>query len=319
MSSLIPNTMSLDDHVKKIYQAKYKVQSGIFEMAEAITNAINQLQGRQLELATRLNMSKGTISKWISIGSNKSLMTMQEKAPSSFNSLYQLSSLDNQFNKHYGKEEGTKKFIELFKNNQITAFSQRNDINKIVKLYQGSLKKAKKIQNDNSKSLQKKNINTILNSEIKLRVLVKSKLTFNTIIVVPSENQLDRWYSFDRETLINEDYPIKSLENLNKEIFQQCFIKVKAKKLDVAISCLRAWGFFYNNILIPKQPKTGLVSINEEQVVIKGFKGLQQNLSESINSNHNDDLVLYAEKVGIKPFLFVGDVITTKNWVYCVN
>ena len=154
MSSLIRNTMSLDDHVKKINQAKNKVQSGIFEMAEAITNAINQLQGRQLELATRLNMSKGTISKWISIGSNKSLMSMQEKAPSSFNSLYQLSSLDNQFNKRYGKEEGTKKFLELFKNNQITAFSQRNDINKIVKLYQGSLKKAKKIQNDNSISLK---------------------------------------------------------------------------------------------------------------------------------------------------------------------
>ena len=87
----------------------------------------------------------------------------------------------------------------------------------------------------------------------------------------------------------------------------------------MAIRSLRACGFFYNNILIPKQPKTGLVSIHEEQVVIKGFKGLQQNLSESINSNNNNDLVLYAEKVGIKPFLFVGDVITTKNWVYCEN
>ena len=43
MSSLIPNTMSLDDHVKKITQAKNKVQSGIFEMAEAITNAVSQL------------------------------------------------------------------------------------------------------------------------------------------------------------------------------------------------------------------------------------------------------------------------------------
>ena len=319
MNSLVPNTMSMDDHVKKINQAKNKVQTGIFEMAEAITNAINQLHGRQLELAERLNMSKGTISKWISIGSNKSLMSMQEKAPTSFNSLYQLSSLDNQFNKHYGREKGTKKFLELFKNKQITAFSQRNDINKVVKLYQDSLKKIKKIESENSININKKRINTILNSEIKLRVLVKSKLTFNTIIIVPSKNQLDRWDVFDRETLINEDYPIKSLENLNKEIFQQCFIKVKAKKLDVAVRCLRAWGFFYNNILIPKQPKKGLVSINEEQVVIKGFKGPLKNLNDSMYSNHNDDLVLHAEQVGIKPFLFVGDVVTTKNWVYCVN
>ena len=319
MNSLIPNTMSIDDHVKKINQAKNKVQSGIFEMAEAITNAINQLHGRQLELASRLNMSKGTISKWISIGSNTSLISMQEKAPTSFNSLYQLSSLDNQFNKHYGREKGTKKFLELFKNKQITAFSQRNDINKVVKSHQDSLKNLRKIRSENLINSKKKKIDKILNSEIKLSVLVKSKLTFNTIIVVPSKNQLDRWDCFDRETLINEDYPIKSLENLNKEIFQQCLIKVKAKKLDVALRCLRAWGFFYNNILIPKQPKIGLVSIDEEQVVIKGFKGSQKNLSDSIKSKHNDDIILYAEKVGIKPFLFVGDVITTKNWVYCVN
>ena len=97
MSIVNSNTMSLDEHVKKINLARDKVQAGIFEMALSITEAVTQLGGKQIELAQRLGMSKGTISKWISIGSNSVIMSMQKKAPSSFDSLYQLSSLDNQY------------------------------------------------------------------------------------------------------------------------------------------------------------------------------------------------------------------------------
>ena len=43
MSVQISNRMSLDDHVKKISLAKNKVKISIFEMAEAITNAGNEL------------------------------------------------------------------------------------------------------------------------------------------------------------------------------------------------------------------------------------------------------------------------------------
>jgi transcriptional regulator with XRE-family HTH domain len=35
-------------------------------VAEAITNAVNQLENRQKELAYKLGMSKGTLSKWLS-------------------------------------------------------------------------------------------------------------------------------------------------------------------------------------------------------------------------------------------------------------
>ena len=62
MSVQISNKMSLDDHVKKISLAKSKVKTSIFEMAEAITNAVNQLENRQTELSSKLGMSKGTLS-----------------------------------------------------------------------------------------------------------------------------------------------------------------------------------------------------------------------------------------------------------------
>ena len=114
MKTQIPNIMSIDDHVIKINLAKNKVKNSIFEMADAITNALNQLENRQVELAQKLGMSKGTLSKWHSIGSNHNIMGIRELAPPSFDSLYQLSVLDNQYYKYYGKEKGGKKFIKLF-------------------------------------------------------------------------------------------------------------------------------------------------------------------------------------------------------------
>ena len=84
MSVQISNKMSLDDHVKKISLAKSKVKISIFEMAEAITNAVNQLENRQTELASKLGMSKGTLSKWFSIGSSNNLISVKQFAPTSF-------------------------------------------------------------------------------------------------------------------------------------------------------------------------------------------------------------------------------------------
>ena len=109
MKTQIPNIMSIDDHVIKINLAKNKVKNSIFEMADAITNALNQLENRQVELAQKLGMSKGTLSKWHSIGSNNNIMEIRELAPPSFDSLYQLSVLDNQYYKYYGKEKGGRK------------------------------------------------------------------------------------------------------------------------------------------------------------------------------------------------------------------
>ncbi len=244
MKTQIPNIMSIDDHVKKINLAKNKVKKSIFEMADAITNALNQLENRQVELAQKLGMSKGTLSKWHSIGSNNNIMGIRELAPPSFDSLYQLSVLDNQYYKYYGKEKGGEKFVKLFKNKVVTPLSQRNDIKKILKLHKQKLNS----QNVSTKVLD----NQKFNSEIKLSILVKSKLHFNTIIIIPSDNQIDKWKNFSSIKDINFDYPIRSLEGLDKNIFQQCLIKVKAKHIDISINCLNSWGYKYNKIMAPR-------------------------------------------------------------------
>ena len=317
MNSQVSNMMSIDDHVDKINEAKNKVQNGIFEMAEAITEAVNQLDGRQAELSEKLGMSKGTISKWVSIGSNRLLVKMKDKAPLSFNSLYQLSSLDNQYNKIYGQKVAEKKFLELFENEKITPLSQRNDIDKIIRSQKKIISNKTRDNEESIVTHSEGQAKTTVNSEMKLQVLIKSNLFFNTIIVVPSFNQLEQW-KYTRSD-INEDYPLKNLENPDKNILQQCIIKVKARDIDVAMSCLDNWGYNYSNILIPNQKKNALVSIHNEYVVIRGERGRPKDINSVIKSNNSVDLINYAENIGAEPFLFVGEIIKAKNWVYCVG
>ena len=317
MNSQVSNMMSIDDHVDKINEAKNKVQNGIFEMAEAITEAVNQLDGRQAELSEKLGMSKGTISKWVSIGSNRRLVKMKDKAPLSFNSLYQLSSLDNQYNKIYGQKVAEKKFLELFENEKITPLSQRNDIDKIIRSQKKIITNKTRDNKENIVTHPEGQAKTTVNSEMKLQVLIKSNLFFNTIIVVPSSNQLEKW-KYTRSD-INEDYPLRNLENPDKNILQQCIIKVKARDIDVAMSCLNNWGYNYSNILIPNQKKNALVSIHNEYVVIRGERGRPKEINSVIKSNNSVDLINYAENIGAEPFLFVGEIIKAKNWVYCVG
>ena len=172
MNSQVSNMMSIDDHVDKINEAKNKVQNGIFEMAEAITEAVNQLDGRQAELSEKLGMSKGTVSKWVSIGSNRLLVKMKDKAPLSFNSLYQLSSLDNQYNKIYGQKVAEKKFLELFENEKITPLSQRNDIDKIIRSQKQIIITTTKDNKGSIVNHLEAQAKTAVNSEMKLHVLI---------------------------------------------------------------------------------------------------------------------------------------------------
>jgi len=319
MNLVVSNTMSLEEHVERIKQARDKVQIGIFDMAESITDAVKQLEGRQIELAQRLGMSKGTLSKWVSIGSNRVIMNMKQEAPSSFNSLYQLSSLDNQYGKYYGEKEGEKKFVELFKNKQITALSERNDIAKIIKNHKEIVKQDVDLEIERSRQNKLDRTKAIIKSEIRLNVLVKSNLIYNTIIVIPTDEQLLKWNHFEGPESINTDYPIGSLKNLDRNIFQHCLIKIKVQDIEVGLRCLRSWGFDYSDILMPNQPKKGLVSMPLEYALLKGTKGNAQTVSSFIKSNNTFDLINYAEEIGVKPFLLVGEVTAIKEWVYCVG
>ena len=316
---MLTNTMSLEDHVKKINLAKSKVKNSIFEMAEAITNAVNQLDNQQKDLAQKLGMSRGTLSKWIAIGSNQSLMNMKNSVPESFDTLYQLSSLDKQYHKFYGKTEGHKNFLKLFKDNLVTPFSQRKDISKILKLHKEKINKPKKnfkyLNNENELS----NTNHKGKSEIKLKVLIKSKLFFNTIVVVPLQEQLNHWRKSDLFQEINVEYPLGDLQNKDQSIFQVCLIKVRGEDLDLGIKALNSWGYNYNKVLTPKQPKSSFIDMSSDFFVLIGSNSKIKKENFIMRSDETIDLIGYAQKIGEQPYLFVGEKINVKDWIYCVG
>ena len=70
---------------------------------------------------------------------------------------------------------------------------------------------------------------------------------------------------------------------------------------------------------MPTQPKKGLADLSLEFVLIIGSKGDLKNSELILKSNKTIDLIEYAQKTGVKPFLFIGEVLTAKNWIYCID
>ena len=83
MKSKLPNTLILDEHIEKILEAKNRLKLSVLDMTLTISDAVSQLDGEKKEIhrkiAERIGMSEGNLSKWISIGSNESLLKFREK------------------------------------------------------------------------------------------------------------------------------------------------------------------------------------------------------------------------------------------------
>ena len=71
--------------------------------------------------------------------------------------------------------------------------------------------------------------------------------------------------------------------------------------------------------MAPKQPRSGLVDLSSQFVLVVGSKGISKIHISNIKSDKSADLIDYAKKTGNEPFLFIGEVINEKNWMYCIN
>ena len=61
------------------------------------------------------------------------------------------------------------------------------------------------------------------------------------------------------------------------------------------------------------------MDVSSEFVLIVGSKGNVKDIELILKSDKTLDIIEYAQKTGTEPFLFVGEVITNKNWIYCVG
>ena len=90
------NHLTLDEHVKRLLDARTKIREGFWEFIDALKDARDQLSPNafQNELGNRLEMRKSTLSKWIAIGSSDYLLSKRDQLPPTFSSLYVLTLIE---------------------------------------------------------------------------------------------------------------------------------------------------------------------------------------------------------------------------------
>ena len=308
--NFISNSLSLDEHIEKIMSAREKLHTGMFDTANFINDAVEQLDGVQQELCKRLDMSKGTLSKWVSIGSNHFLMNNQKHLPSSFETLYLLTTLDKNYIKQYGLEKGRNKFEKLFSSGSISSSTQRKDVEQLHKELKDKQRNCKTKSNAKLVRSLFGKVQPLESSNNTLKDIINANQVFNTIVVVPTSNQLSRWRELELDDYVHEDYPLTDLRNTTHDGSIHLFMKVTTKDIEVAIRCLNGWGFSYRDTHF---------LIDDEYVIVRGERGTETLVNTSPTSTKTKDILDFAKSVGIKPFCLVGEKTDNKDWVYCIE
>ena len=319
---ILPNTLTLDEHIKRILEAKNRVQLSVLDMAVTINDAVSQLDGDQKKLqeliAQRIGMSQGNLSKWISIGSNETLLRFREKLPGSYTTLYSLTVLDKQYQTYYGKDKGEGKFIKILENN-ITPDTERNSIDEYLKNHRETIKKIKTKETQGKIEYAFGKPKALKGNVFKLEELIESKKYFSTMIIIPTPEQLSRWRNLELDDYIYEEYPLAEIRKTSHSGTLQCIFKTSMKDIETALKCLYAFGFVYRDTLIPEQKHSGFKTIEDNVVFVRGERGFSKKSDITISSDSIDDILEYGEEIGTAPFLLVGETTDRKDWICCVE
>tara|TARA_R110001592_G_scaffold197326_2_gene445265 strand:+ start:3552 stop:4529 length:978 start_codon:yes stop_codon:yes gene_type:complete len=316
---LLANERTLEEHVDRILKTKEMVQLSVFEMAEAITDAVTQFDGDKSYgsnfteiLADRIGMSVPTLYKWTAIGSNQLLIDFKTKMPVSFSTLYQLTVLDNQYQSHYGEDDGRQKFLNIIEN-EITPDIDRKFVNEIIKEHRKytkiskSLDTQKKIENALGKSEELEgNIHT-------LEKLLNTNQYFSTFVIVPTKQQLSRWRELELDDYIYDEFPLAELRKTSHKDTLKIIFKITMRDIETAIKCLYGFGFVYRDTLIPENKQEGFNKLDLPVFVI-GERGNSKSDDITLKSASLDDVLIYGETTGSSPYLLVGSTSSNKKW-----
>jgi len=317
---LSPNSLSLNEHVEKILEAEKTVQTSIIDYALTISDAVDQLgEGTQDELCNRIGMSKGTLSKWSSIGSHSILMSIKNQLPASFGALYTLTLLDRDYQSFYGEQKGQERFLSLFSKGKIKSSSVREDIFEIRNLHKETIRKSKSKRNQDlvlSLSGKSEPLGSKTNT---LNDLINSNIFFDTFVVIPANEQLKQWRKLELSRYVHEDYPITEIRNTSHVNSDQCLMLIQAKDLDVGLRCLDGWGFSYRDVYTPRQESNGFIGLGTENVIIRGERGSSAKSLNQIDSDKLEDILIFAESIGQKKYILIGKNTDRKDWTVCIG
>lgn len=315
------NVLTKDEYLEELKNTKQNIREQIVNFAVLIKGCLNNTNMTQRELADELGMNESTISRWLQIGNHRMIRNYSEKLPMSFSALYRLVVLEKEYIKHYNEKQGQKRFDSLFQNNIVTSGMIDNDITDLIYAHQKRTKLLKKRQTEKIFHSSDTRVKEYEDKVYNLRELTETKKWFNTIVLVPTNEQLTRWKELNMSSYIDEDFPITLLRNVTHTSSITFLMKVEVSKIDIALKCLSSWGFNYRDTYLPPQDKKTYESGIGKFVIIRGERGVSpfKEKSTSIKSSKTKDIMSYAEEIGNKPFVLIGEKEDDENWTICID
>lgn len=315
--TLVPkNHLSLDEHIKRLEQARGKVREGFNEFLNALADAYEQLPENtfQNELCSRLNMKKSMLSRWVSIVRSNHIMENRDRLPSSMFSLYTFTLIEKKYNEWYGKNS-QKMLSKLFEEDRINSSSGRSDIELILADINQTIKQDEQLRRQNA-------ILSLSGASLAPNPLCKTledhladKVRFRSFVIMPTDSQISRWSNeglFAND--IAEEFPLHDLRAPSMKQPVSCLIKVKMRDIETGIKLLNAWGFSYRDIGVPPVEKSCSI-LDESYVLLRGERGKRKTLvSKSFGSLDTEDILEFAERISGSPSLLVFQTSDREGW-----
>ena len=315
--TLVPkNHLSLDEHVERIENARYKMREGFNEFLDALIDAYDQLPPNtfQNELGERLGMKKSVLSKWISIVKSEYLMSNRHALPSVMSSLYTFTLIEKKYEEWYCNESQLM-LGRLFQEGRINGTCEKSDFDNLLAEINETIRADDQLRRQNA-------ILSLSGAELAPNPLcktleehLKAKVRFRCFVIVPSDKQISRWGNegyFPND--IAEEFPLHDLRAPSMKQPVSCLIKVKMRDIETGIKLLNAWGFSYRDIGVPPVEKSCSI-LDESYVLLRGERGKRKTLvSKSFGSLDTEDILEFAERISGSPNLLVFQTSDREGW-----
>jgi hypothetical protein len=316
LSVVEKGNLTLDEHIKKLEDARKKIKEGFNEWLIALREAYVQLpEGTfQNELGVRLGMRKSILSKWIQIISSNYLMNNRNDLPSTMSGLYTFTLIEKKYKEWYGDNHHSM-LNQLFKKNYINPNTEHLTLENILQDIKNLIRENDQDKRENA-ILSLSNSKLANNSQCKsLDEHLKDNVRFRSFVVIPSEKQISRWsddgyFAHD----ISEEFPLHDLRTPSMKLSVSCLIKIRMRNIDTGLKLLNAWGFSYRDIAVPPTEKKYTI-LDNSYVLLRGERGQRKNIPLKVfKSFETNDILDFAEKLSASPNILVFENSNRKGW-----
>ena len=321
---ILPNVMTLEEHVERITQCRTRFQLALFDFVDAIVLAYEQL-GEDMferELAQRLGMATSTLNRWKSIGNSQLIQQNREKIPPVFSSLYEITQLEKGYEQFYGAADGPRKLQSLINRRSITPETEAKDIKHFVdevRRKRLDVNRQKKeqllLEKDGAAGYQ------IDQTYQSLAGLIESGVKVRTIVIFPPTEKLTHWSDMGvLNSDINREFPISEIRGRSERDAINLLVVLPNHRIDVGIKLLKASGFNYRETFFPPNHADGFVGDRGAKVVLLGQRGRGETGKDLSSSNlSTEGVVELAEHLGEGPYLMMFGKVDKEGWVCLSN